>query len=284
MSRVAVWFDGGGRYGFGNVRRSASLAQALMKRGHEVALVALSPEAAALCPLPLSELCRVDAVLLDVPYAGDAHVSRAHELGMKVLALDYDGTVAPEISISLQSIRRVPAATRALSGVEYAIIREELRALGTVHETSDAVLVVVGGGDFDGLTQRIVERLLDVPLCIVQGPAGAPFTLQRDGLRVVTNPPDLPQIMAQCAWAVTTGGTTMLEMLSLGKAIHVIPRTEAEQVFAQRFADQGALLGMGLDTLRPPDEIKRQQCQQRGPQLVDGRGCERIAAVLESLI
>jgi spore coat polysaccharide biosynthesis predicted glycosyltransferase SpsG len=90
--------------------------------------------------------------------------------------------------------------------------------------------------------------------------------------------------MASCAWAVTTGGTTMLEMLCLGKAIHVVPRTEAELAFAQRFAAQGALLGLGLETLQTPAQDLIQTCQQRGPQLVDGKGCERIAFEIESLL
>ena len=73
-------------------------------------------------------------------------------------------------------------------------------------------------------------------------------------------------------------------MLYLGNAIHVVPRTEAEQSFARHFATRGALLGVGLETLRIPVEGLKTACQIRGPELVDGRGCERIAAALESML
>jgi hypothetical protein len=76
----------------------------------------------------------------------------------------------------------------------------------------------------------------------------------------------------------------MLEMLSLGKAVHVVPRTELEKSFARIFAERGALLGIGMDSLRSPDTASLGASAVRGPQLVDGRGCERIAAALEELL
>lgn len=283
MSRIEMWFDGGGPYGFGNVRRSAELAQTLIQRGHDVRCVPLSERAATLSPLPCStEDGAAEIIVLDVPYPGDALVEKAHSAGARVLALDYDGEAAPELVISLQNVRRVPSQSRSRCGVEYAIIREEIHTLGTSHQSSQEVLIIVGGGDQDGLTGRILARLPDLQVCIVQGPAGSPLDLKREGLRIVTHPPDLPRLMARCAWAVTTGGTTMLEMLCLGKAIHVVPRTEAEQAFAQRFQDQGALLGLGLESLRPPTPECRLECEKRGPQLVDGKGCERIAIEIET--
>lgn len=279
-----MWFDGGGEFGYGNIRRSVELGKVLAGRGHSVDFVPLSPRASALCPVPPATGGVADAVVLDVPYCGDEAVRRARETGARVAALDFDGIEPPDLVVSLQAVRRVPAQSRFLCGVEYAIIRGEIRLLGTRHETGDEALVIVGGGDQDGLTTRIIERLPDLPVCVVQGPAGAPLRFDRANVRVVENPPDLPRLMARCAWAVSTGGTTMLELLSLGKAVHVVPRTEAETIFAGRFDSAGALLGIGLDRLRAPSPEAVAACELRGPQLVDGRGCERIAVEVEALI
>jgi hypothetical protein len=76
----------------------------------------------------------------------------------------------------------------------------------------------------------------------------------------------------------------MLEMLSLGKAVHVVPRTRAEQVFARRFMDSQALLGLGLETLAAPASDQIRRCELRGPQLIDGKGCQRIATEIEALV
>lgn len=282
--QIDLWFDGGGRFGYGNIRRCVELGEFLKRRGHEVRFVPLSENASALCPAVGGPVVGGDLMVLDVPYEGDALVRRARASGAKVVALDFDGTEPPDLVISLQSVRRVPAQCRSLCGVEYAIIREEIRALGSGHESVGEGLVIVGGGDQDGLTRRITERLPDVSLCVVQGPAGPALHLERENLRVVADPPDLPGLMAGCAWAVTTGGTTMLEMLFLGKAIHVVPRTGAEQVFARHFAERGALLGLGLEGLVKPGQEQIRACQPLGPRLVDGRGCERIAAEIEILL
>jgi len=279
-----MWFDGGGEFGYGNIRRSIELGRVLADRGHQVDLVPLSPRASGLCPPTPAGGGVPEIIVLDVPYCGDEAVSRARETGARVAALDFDGVEPPDLVVSLQPVRRVPEQSRFLCGVEYAIIRGEIRALGTGHETGDGILVIVGGGDQDGLAARIIERLPDLPVCVVQGPAGVPLRFDRADVRVVVNPPDLPELMARCAWSVSTGGTTMLELLCLGKAVHVAPRTEAETIFARRFDAAGALLGIGLDRLRPPSPEAIAACEQRGPQLVDGRGCERIAAEVETLL
>lgn len=89
--------------------------------------------------------------------------------------------------------------------------------------------------------------------------------------------------MAGCAWAVTTGGTTMLEMLCLGKAVHVVPRTVPEEQFARRFEQKGSLLGMGLEKLSVPNDTRITACEKRGPEIVDGQGCQRIASLIKTL-
>ena len=76
----------------------------------------------------------------------------------------------------------------------------------------------------------------------------------------------------------------MLEMLFLGKAIYVVARTEAETRFARQFLEKGAILGLGLDTLREPDIEQIRYCEERGADLIDGLGAERIAEILEESI
>ncbi|MES2736943.1 MAG: hypothetical protein V4672_11530 [Verrucomicrobiota bacterium] len=286
MSRISMRFDGGGPYGFGNVRRSQELGEFLLRQGHSVSFNPLSERAAALLNRAADpQMVRPDVVLLDVPYAGDEVLAQARAEGAKVLALDYEGDVAPDLVVSLQSVRRLSMGCRAVSGVEYAIIREEIRSLGTQHSPGGNVLIIVGGGDSDGLSARIARALAQdcAEITVIQGPAGGALEGMPEGVEVVTHPADLPARMAACRWAVTTGGTTMLEMLCLGKAVHVIPRTDPEEQFARRFEAQQTLLGLGMDSLRLPDAERLRTCEQKGPQIVDGGGCQRIASLIETL-
>lgn len=284
MSRVGVWFDGGGQFGFGNICRSAEMARELAVRGHDVLSVPLSGKAKSLSPSRAVDRGRVDVVLLDVPYSGGDEVIRAHSLGAKVVALDYEGEEAPDAVVSLQDNRHKPTQTRRHVGIEYAIIRSELRAAkGAVCKSGD-VLVILGGGDSEGLTNEIARRLHEVPLCVVQGPNAGTLQPERKNVRVWHNPSRLPELMAGCPWAVTSGGTTMLEMLYFGKAVHVVPRTAAETEFAQQFLKKGALLGVGLDSLREPQADQLISCEMKGSELIDGCGAHRIADIVEEFL
>ena len=288
MKDVALWFDGGGFYGFGNVRRSLELASFLQSQSYSVDLVPLSKDAARLANLAQVERARASVVVLDVPYCGDTWVLAARELGARVLALDFEGTLPPDLVISLQSVRPVPLGVRAKTGVEFAIIREEIRKVCGVScgagRTAE-VLIILGGGDDGGLAGQVLARLPpELRCCLVQGPLGRKFFDAHSGLRVLRTPPDLPALMKECAWAVTTGGTTMLELLHLGKAVHVIPRTPAEEVFAARFLRSKALLGIGLENLRAPMLENISECGLNGRKMVDGKGCERIANELKCLL
>jgi spore coat polysaccharide biosynthesis predicted glycosyltransferase SpsG len=281
MSAVGVWFDGGGQYGFGNIRRSIEMALELKRRGHDVFATAMSDVASGLSECPMETPPKLDAVLLDLPYPGDEAVERAQSVGAKVVALDYEGRVAPDVAISLQGGRSIPHSTRSYVGVEYAIIRSEFRSLKDRKPSVEEVLVILGGGDFQGLSQEIVLKLGSVPVCVVQGPVAKPLEIRGSRLRILNSPAELPELMSMCRWAVTSGGTTMLEMLFLGKAIHVVARTEAETRFARQFLEKGAILGLGLDTLREPDIEQIRYCEERGADLIDDLGAERIAEILE---
>lgn len=284
MSRIGIWFDGGGQFGFGNICRSGEMARELARRGHEVFSVALSPKARGLCSRPMEDRGRADVVVLDVPYPGNEEVRRAREFGAKVVALDYEGSEAPEAVVALQGGRLMPAGTRCHVGIEFAIIRSEFRAVKGAAGNIGEVLVILGGGDFQGLSHEIARKLPSVPLCIVQGPNAGTLQIERDNVRVLQSPSALPELMSECPWAVTSGGTTMLEMLHLGKATHVVPRTVAETKFARQFLEKGALLGLGLEDLCEPGYGQRRSCERKGPELVDGHGAERIADIVEEFL
>ena len=260
------------------------MARELAGRGHEVFSVALSRKAASLCSRPVKNRGRADVVLLDVPYPGDEEVRRAREFGAKVVALDYEGGEVPEAVVALQGGRPMPRGTRCHVGIEFAIIRSELRAVKDAGAKGGEVLVILGGGDSEGFANEIARRLPAVPLCVVQGPNAGTLQAERENVRVLQNPSCLPELMSGCPWAVTSGGTTMLEMLFFGKATHVVPRTSAETAFAQKFLKKGALLGVGLENLREPEVEQRRFCERKGPELIDGRGAERIADIVEEFL
>ena len=284
MNTVALWFDGGGQYGFGNVRRSLGLGCFLRNQNLEVDYVPLSSEAAALAKIEMNPRRKAGVIILDVPYLGDAWVREARRWSARILALDFEGNEAPDTVISLQPFRSFPASSKVECGVQFAIIRDEIRTSFFSRTKGDEILVILGGGDQGEFTTQIVEKLTGLPVCLVQGPLARTLEISAPKLRVLVDPPELPRLMASCRWAVTSGGTAMLELLHLEKAVHVVPRTEAEYAFAQRFLEKDAIVGIGIEKLQPPTLRQMASCGLLGRHLVDGKGCERITVEVKRLL
>ena len=76
----------------------------------------------------------------------------------------------------------------------------------------------------------------------------------------------------------------MMELMYLGKAIHVIPQTEEEYNLAQLLFMRGGLIGVGLDSLQIADASLRSKTSHIARRLIDGNGLTRIATSIESIL
>jgi spore coat polysaccharide biosynthesis predicted glycosyltransferase SpsG len=138
---------------------------------------------------------------------------------------------------------------------------------------------MIGGGDQSGLGERAANIVHDrrCKVELIDGPLATPGSKPLPaGIARVKSPEDLAQRMASCNWAVTSGGGAMLEMLCLGKPVHVIPRTVHEELLARLVLERGGLLGIGFPTLAVPSSETHALVSARARRLVDGKGAERI--------
>lgn len=281
---IEIICDGGPAYGLGHLLRSAALGRVLKQRGHRVRLVVPSGEKIA----PLSDAPNDDGEpslhIIDLPYDAGDFVRNARALGVGVLALDYHGDAAPDLSICLFDDSGVPAEGRRAVGLDYAIIRPEIAEYGLCPQ-GDGVLVMIGGGDLRNQGPAAARDLAAKGnhVTLIRGPLCSDRTGE-DGYVTLTNPDDLAKRMAGCAWAVSNGGTSMLEFMNLGKAVQVIPQTKQEQRFAEGILARGGLLGVAADTLDIPDEADRRRVGKMAGSLVDGRGLNRFADAAEELL
>jgi len=280
-------FDGGGEFGVGNIIRSLSLGRHLERSGYRVLPNPLSETAEAFAKAKRFQIetSRVDAVILDIPYKSDDVAKSAKRSGAKIMALDYQSMEMVDVVINLQPQGIEPAGHRVFCGIEYAIIRDELIKAKKLAVKTDECLVMIGGGDRNGLANKIIMKLDEIHQhsILIEGPNTKEPAETFAHIRVMRTPPNISELMAGCEWAVTSGGTTMLEMLYLGKPVHVIPRTPAEDAFVSCVAREDVLLGVGLDSLSKPDAVRMGFCRTRGPEVIDGLGCERITDLLESM-
>jgi spore coat polysaccharide biosynthesis predicted glycosyltransferase SpsG len=280
--------DGGAGHGLGHLRRSRALALGLKAQGFRVRLECLNPALAAQTAGAPTAAGKPGIVVIDIPGDGEALRRRWKAAGAFVVGLDYLGPEPPDLLIALHPQPGMPLRGRHLIGLEFAIIREEIRAArDAAPGAGRGALVMIGGGDLrrqgEAAARRLAERgeqvtLIEGPLSAAAAPGGDSGAIAR-----LRDPADLAARMAGCAWAVSNGGTTMMELMCLGKAAHVLPQTDAEARFARSVLDRNGILGLGLDVLRPPIDAERRQTGALAAQLVDGRGIERIAAAVREL-
>lgn len=231
------------------------------------------------------------AAMDDVP-------SRKHDVDLLVdptlghTAADYDDLV--------------PAQTIVLAGGDYIMLRPEvLRAGGGKRPTpgrATRVLVGFGGSDPDNLTARAIDALADARLAgisatVIVGPGHAHaddlLARQSDGIRVVVNPPELPELMASADMALAGSGTMAWELAFLG--VPALLAVNSKGDVAAALMEAGAALSLGeaggvtaammADALNAlaGDRKARAAMSDAGRRAVDGRGAERVAAAIEAL-
>ena len=114
-------------------------------------------------------------------------------------------------------------------------------------------------------------------------------------IEIVTDATDMPQQMSWADLAVAGAGSTCLEMCLMGLPALLIDLAENQTPIANEFARRGTVYHLGSSKTVTPDRIAVQTRQllasaahrsamsQRGRELVDGRGAERVVQELLTL-
>lgn len=282
---VEIIIDGGAGYGLGSVSRMRTLSQRLLEDGFAIRWQALSAMAReAISDRRSVEEGRPALTVLDLPYNGTRWAEDARRADRPVIAIGYQGRCEIDLSIHLDAPLEPGPARRVLHGLDYALIRPELRE--TVVETGAHVLVALGARDEANSDIDAAIRLKQAGAqpVVLRNPVAGPAGKAADALDIRTNPAEQTFLMASCAWAVANAGTILPELMYLGKAVHVLPQSEGERHLAQDLAAQGAVLGIGLDMLAPPDPSRQAQVAMKASSLVDGQGAARISALCRGLV
>ncbi len=281
---VELVCDGAPAVGYGHVRRTLTLANALRAAGVTVRLSALSAAAQALLPAQAPTRGQARVVVFDVPEGGNEPIRNARLAGQEVVALDWFGIEEPDVAIVVHPHRPVRARRNKFVGWQYLMIRAEI-ATQPRRLAGEGVVVMLGGGDVlrqgHAAAQRLAEQGMIVTL--VQGPLAEDRSASAQ-YEVLVDPPDLAQRLAACSWMVTNGGGCMFEAMCLGKAAVALPQTDAESVLARVAWEQGSLLAIGLEQMRPYMRGELQPVARRAAEVVDGRGAERVAAIVKELL
>jgi spore coat polysaccharide biosynthesis predicted glycosyltransferase SpsG len=309
--------EGSPTLGIGHIRRSITLAGALPR---ETRLWLLGRETRQNVPAqtadlfeglnweagPVPQVATGDAVILDLECESQrAMWERCSREGVACLALDYfDPMHLPDMTINLMdhsgSMRAAYTAIGRAGdyheGPDYALIRPNIVARRSLAQTATVrrVVVTMGGADPGRQTAeaaRILRAKLEpgMEVTIILGPLVAEDletevrTLAGDRFRVVRNPSEFDDLLAGADVILTSGGTTLLEALCLGKPTVVFPQNVAETAHANLYVKAGACVWAESLPQVLSDAGLRQSLAAEAARRVDGRGVERIAAAAVEL-
>jgi len=193
-------------------------------------------------------------------------------------------------------------------GTDYVLLRREIREQGASEppwrDQPERAIITMGGSDIGELTPTVVRAFdeFDLRVDAVVGPGCSERQTQAvrtaatetdADVRVTQDPDDLVDRMFAADMGVSTASSTTYELLTLGTPLVSIPVADNQEPIAAalRQRDAATVLQRGAGEATFGSAIKRYMNdpelrlhrQQQGRQLVDGKGCKRVAAEVFSI-
>lgn len=193
--------------------------------------------------------------------------------------------------------------TRFLLGTKFALIRKEFLKWSGWHrdipEVARKILVTLGGGDTDNVTQKVIETIKTIDVCdfeviVVVGSFNPHIGRIEESIkncpefRLIKNAGNMPELMAWADVAISAGGSTAWELAFMGVPAVLIPIAENQKPVVNELHSLGIAhtidnnaginpvkLAEILLTLLQSREI-RSGYSERMIRYIDGKGSLRI--------
>lgn len=194
-------------------------------------------------------------------------------------------------------------------GTDYVFLRREIRNLVSREppwrEGPERALVMMGGSDIADVTPTVVHAFdgFELKVDAIVGPG---FSSKQErqvwqaaddcsaDVHVSRNPDDLVERMFEADFAVSTASSTTYELLALGTPIVSLPVVDNQDLIAEALHERDAATVLarksGLEDFHRAIESYvenpdlRRKRRDRGRDLVDGRGTERVFAEVLSIV
>lgn len=284
---VEIVCDGNAKIGFGHIRRSMTLAEQLTRDGVDVRIVGLSEASRYHLGSVRNAKGKAPIRIFDTPDLTDREILSTQARGQIAVTLDWFGHALPDINIVIYPHNEVKALKQYYVGFDYIMIRSDVLALRSLKlvDRTDEVLIVLGGADLLGQGHSAANRLAQKSfrVTLVQGPLSKNRSIASN-YAVAVNPINLPNLMRNCSWAVTNGGSCLFEAMCLGKATLVLPQTPAEQRIADFVQAKDSILGIGLEISSSFTAAQLNAVGERARKAVDGLGASRVSSIVRGLV
>ncbi len=253
-------------------------------------------------------------VLLDGYHFDPSYQSRIKESGHRLMVVDdiahwdryyADLIVNPNINGPKLKYRCEPSA-RMMLGLPYALLRSEFRRWRRrrrINRTvANRILITMGGSDPHNQSLRVLRSLphlgiKNLEVTVVLGP-GNPHkpSLQsfiarsRISVQLISNPSNMPELMAGADLGIGPGSSTALEFAFMGLPSVILVTAENQRDVAKRMDKAGLVINLGWHKMIRQSVLcealgglignprARRSMSERGQRLVNGTGVRRIVS------
>lgn len=320
LALAQAWSTYGGTTGVLSVDLPQGLEIRLASEGLNLFRLSSEPGTSgdAESTIALAQRIKAKWTVVDGYHFGSNYQRAIKEAGLALMVIDdyghseqyYADIVLNQNISAYESLyeNRSPG-TRLLLGTRYALLRREFwpwRGWNReVKESAQNILVTMGGGDPANVTQSVINALrsllsLDIDARIVVG-AGNPHweSLQQNvagepQFTLIRNVIDMPSLMAWADVAVAAGGSTSWELAFMALPTITITNADNQREIAEGLSEQGISSHLGwfetVSSNQSRDELLnlltdialRQSMSRAGKELVDGKGGDRVAKIMNS--
>jgi UDP-2,4-diacetamido-2,4,6-trideoxy-beta-L-altropyranose hydrolase len=319
LGLAQAWQDSGGRVTYAMAASSPGVVERLRGENIDVQSLTTGPGSAAdaIDTAGLAANLHSDWIVLDGYHFDSDYQRLLKRSARRLLVLDDFGELpsyTADIVLNQDPIadERLYAnrasETRLLLGTEYTFLRREFRLVPRTSRKFNSVarklLVTMGGSDPDNVTEKViqsldgaaVEGLETIVLVGPSNPHGSSLEKAanacRTKVRLLHNPPDIPNLMAECDMAIVAGGSTLWELAYFYVPSIVLVLADNQETATALLHEQGACwrLGTGREastgklsaaiTSLCRDATARANLGAALGATTDGRGAERVCAAM----
>ena len=315
-----AWQDVGGDVVFVMSSKNAWIEARLRVGKTRVEIISAEAGSAedALATIAKAEVLDASWIVADGYQFNSEYQETLKSSNREVLWIDDYGHAAPycadivlnqNIYASEQLYEDREASTRLLLGTRYALLRREFRkwrgSKREIPKKARKILVTLGGGDPDNVTLKVIEGIerlhregLEVRVLV--GAANTHLDALRQtcgdaskNMEILSGVNDMPGLMAWANMAVSAGGSTCWEMAFMGLPNVIVVLADNQRLIAECLDKMGASIDLGwhesvsaesvTKTLASILDLQQQRIDmsEKGRNLVDGEGAERLCMILK---
>jgi UDP-2,4-diacetamido-2,4,6-trideoxy-beta-L-altropyranose hydrolase len=315
LALAEAWRRAGGTARFATANASAEFDRQITVRGFAIDRLSAASDLArdSQTLLATCETWQPHWVVVDgYQFHGD-YLAAIKSAGWRLALIDDLPRAAHALAdmVVNQNLGAAPAeipATRTaqLCGTRYVLLRSEFRNRAVSRLGADdcqQILVTMGGADPPNFSAAVLSALEPIDealqVVVVAGPANPHRALlaqqasdSRHAVQLFTSPDNLPELMRASRLAISAAGSTCWELAATGTPMIVVSLAENQYANGCQLAKHGAAIDLGRCEAVQPHDIaeavrgllsepaRLNAMSEKGRQLVDGRGADRVVATL----